>query len=183
MTRVGEKGTLTCTPMLFELIRQNFSVYDETAKAKRRFTRNSHIPLRNFAITPNGRFDPGLLSEIVKWLKAHGHDVRVEMSPEFRAVFDSRFDFKVESADDLVELGLPLRDYQCEGVMLSLAYGGGTFIHPTGAGKTLLIASTIANILARKPGYKILVVTLTHLVGQFIHDFVSYGLNADDISA
>lgn len=176
------KGILSCEPMLFELIRENFSMYDESAKSRRRFTRNNNIPLRKYAITPNGRFDPGLLHEIVAWRKSHGFDVKVDASPEFKQVFDTRFSFTVEP-EELVELNLVPRPHQREGIVLALKYGSGIFLHPTASGKTLTMATTIVNILKKNPDAKILLITLTHLVKQFVSDFISYGLDPDMISS
>ena len=175
------KAIISTTNRLFGLIRESFSIEDKAARAKRRFS-GRKIPTRKYVITEMGRFDIGLFGEIVKLLKRKGINFQMEGSEIFREKLNSKFPFYRSDDYEISELNLKLRDYQMDGVRNALKFGSGTFVFPTSSGKTLLIATTIANILKSDPNAKIFVITLTHLVGQFVQDFVSYGIDPDIIS-
>ena len=175
------KAIISTTNRLFGLIRESFSIEDKAARAKRRFS-GRKIPTRKYVITEMGRFDIGLFGEIVKLLKRKGINFQMEGSEIFREKLDSKFPFYRSDDYEISELNLKLRDYQMDGVRNALKFGSGTFVFPTSSGKTLLIATTIANILKSDPNAKIFVITLTHLVGQFVQDFISYGIDPDIIS-
>lgn len=175
------KATISCGNRLFGLIREMFSVEDKAMKAKRRFS-GRNFPTRKYAITPMGRFDIGLVGSIISLLKRRGIQFTMEGSQEFRSRIDTKFPFYLGDNYKVEELNLKLRDYQMDGVRNALRYGSGTFVFPTSSGKTLLIATTIANILKHQPNSRIFVVTLTHLVGQFVQDFISYGIDPSIIS-
>ena len=175
------RATISCSNRLFGLIRESFSVSDKAAKAMRRFS-GRNIPLRKYAITPSGRFDIGLFGEIINLLKTKGVDFQIEATDEFKDKINTKFGFYLNDDFEIQELTLKLRDYQRDGVRNALKFGSGVFLFPTSSGKTLLIATTIANILKNDPHAKIFVVTLTHLVGQFVQDFISYGVDPDIIS-
>ena len=169
------KAIISTTNRLFGLIRESFSIEDKAARAKRRFS-GRKIPTRKYVITEMGRFDIGLFGEIVKLLKRKGINFQMEGSEIFREKLNSKFPFYRSDDYEISELNLKLRDYQMDGVRNALKFGSGTFVFPTSSGKTLLIATTIANILKSDPNAKIFVITLTHLVGQFVQDFISYGI-------
>ena len=175
------KAIISTTNRLFGLIRESFSIEDKAARAKRRFS-GRKIPTRKYVITEMGRFDIGLFGEIVKLLKRKGINFQMDGSEIFREKLDSKFPFYRSDDYEISELNLKLRDYQMDGVRNALKFGSGTFVFPTSSGKTLLIATTIANILKSDPNAKIFVITLTHLVGQFVQDFISYGIDPDIIS-
>ena len=175
------KAVMKASNRLFGLIRESFSVEDRAAKAKRRFS-GYRIPTRKYAITENGRFDIGLFGEIVNLLRKRGVVFQVEGTEAFRSKLDTKFDFYSDGVTPIEELNLKLRDYQMDGVRNALKFGSGTFVFPTSSGKTLLIATTIANILKARPDARIFVVTLTHLVGQFVQDFISYGMDPGIVS-
>ena len=178
-----KKALMTCTKRLFDYIRTEFSVFDKTAKAVRRFSSNSKIPFYKFAITPNGRFDAGLLFEIVNFLKLNKIEYGLDMTENFKKIIDSRFtSFSYTEGDEIFELTPSMYDYQREGVVNALQYGSGIFLFPTASGKTLMIAGMINNILKRNPNFKILVITLTSLVHQFVENFVDYGIDPNAIS-
>lgn len=176
------KATMQSTNRVFGLVRESFSVEDKAAKARRRFT-GKNIPTRKYVITPTGRFDVGLFGDIVSLMKRRGIPFQLEGTQAFRDRINTKFDWYLGDSYEVTELNLKLRDYQMEGVRNALKYGSGTFVFPTSSGKTLLIATTIANILRNNPKARILVVTLTHLVGQFVQDFISYGMDPSIISA
>ena len=176
------KAVIKCGNRLFAMIRDHYSVPNPQAKAMRRFG-NVHIPLSKYAITPTGRYDIGLTGDIFKWLVDRKIEYTVETTDKFKEAYNSRFDFDYHKGENIFELKLALRDYQKIGVETVLDKGNGVFVYPTSAGKTLTIATAIANILQRKPDAKILVVTLTHLVSQFYSDFVNdYGMDSSKVS-
>lgn len=176
------KAVIKCGNRLFAAIRDHYSVPNPQAKAMRRFG-NVRVPLFKYVITPTGRYDIGLTGDIFKWLSDRKVEYTVETTDKFREAYNSRFDFDYHKGENIFELKLKLRDYQKIGVETVLDKGNGVFVYPTSAGKTLTIATSITNILSRKPDAKILVVTLTHLVSQFYSDFVNdYGMDASKVS-
>ena len=175
------RATISCSNRLFGLIRESFSVSDKAAKAMRRFS-GRNIPLRKYAITPSGRFDIGLVGEIINLLNTKGVDYQIDVTDAFKERYNTKFGFYLNDNFEIEELNLKLRDYQRDGVKNALKFGSGVFLFPTSSGKTLLMATTIANILKNDPKAMIFVVTLTHLVGQFVQDFISYGIDPSIIS-
>ena len=165
-----------------ENIREAFSEKDDKAGLKKRLFNNRFIPERKYAITPAGRFDIGLLPNIVEYLRTLKTPFKLIMSEEFKIRYNSAYDQTDTTIYEVPNEKYRLRDYQLEGLKRALKHGCGTFIYPTGSGKTLLIANTIENIRKRNPKAKILIVTLAHLVSQFYTDFVNYGMNPKDIS-
>lgn len=171
------KGMVKCVPSLFGIIRDHFSIEDKKKKAVARHYADHYIDPRSYAISPTGQFDVWFASEIVKFLKSRKINFSLEATDAFKEAFSSKFDFEFNPNDNIFELDLKLREYQREGVKLALERGNGIFLYPTSAGKTLTMATTVKNILKRKPNAKILIVTLTHLVNQLYNDFESYGMN------
>ena len=165
-----------------ENIREHFSEKDEKAGLKKKLFNNRFIPERKYAITPAGRFDIGLLPNIVGYLKELKTPFKLIMSEEFKLRYNSSYDSIDTTIYEMPNETFKLRDYQSEGIRKALKHGCGTFIYPTGGGKTLLIAATIENIRKRNPKAKILIVTLTHLISQFYEDFIKYGMKPEDIS-
>ena len=55
---------------LAETIREHFSVKNENAKYMRKYGR--FLPPRTYAITPTGRFDPGLFIDICRYIREIG---------------------------------------------------------------------------------------------------------------
>jgi superfamily II DNA or RNA helicase len=163
---------------LFEEIREHFSVKNESAAFMRRYGR--FIPQRTYAITPTGRFEPGLYVEIKKFLttnqyaqqlNTHDDFVREIMPSKDRWLHNSLFNFNE------YKLALPLRDYQKEIVDKALKIGRGTIVLATAGGKTLTAASLLSKIYEINDKLKCLyIVPDLGLVEQTFKDFESYGV-------
>lgn len=162
-------------------IREHFSEADPQALLKKHIykAKSRYIATRKYAITEAGRFQFGLLPDIVKYLKNLNTPFRIIFSEQFKERYASSYSFYDEPLKDLK---FKLRDYQEEGVKSALKNGNGLLIEPTGAGKTLMQASLIYNIMNHKPDSKVLLITMTHLINQLYDEFVNYGINPEIIS-
>ena len=66
-----------------DIIREHFSVKNETAHFQRRFGR--FVPPRTYVITKQGKADVGLLVEIAKFCKTK--DIKINFSKEIKNAF------------------------------------------------------------------------------------------------
>ena len=163
----------------FEEIRENFSVKNEAAFFMRR-KYGRFLPQRTYAITPTGRFDPGLYFEIRKYLasKQYVGEVKTEetllreIMPSKSLQTDTRFSYEP------IPLSIPLRDYQEEIVKKALSIGRGTIVLATAGGKTLTAASLLTKLfLLHGSKFNCLyIVPDLGLVEQTSADFSSYNV-------
>ena len=162
-------------------IREYFSEEDDKAGLKKNLFKDAKrfIPTRKYVISEQGRFEIGLLPDILRYLKTLNTPFKIVFSEEFKQRYACAYSFANEP---LIPLNLPARDYQLEGVVKALQNGNGIEIHPTASGKTLVQAMLIANVLHHIPTTKTLYITLTHLVDQTYEEFLSYGINPQIIS-
>ena len=162
-------------------IREHFSEEDEKAGLKKAIfkSKSKYISSRKYIITESGRFEIGLVLDIVKYLKSLNTPFKVVFSDEFKARYTCMYPFAKES---LIDLHVPLRDYQKEGVTKALANGNGIEVVPTAGGKTIMMASLIHTIITRDPNTKVLLITLTHLIDQIYEEFIDYGMDPTLIS-
>ena len=158
--------------------REHFSVEDKSQAFKRGF-RNFKFKTRIYAITPQGRFEPRLVGEVLRYLKGKYFELDVTFTEAFKSVI------KLPSLDKDIVFQLPvtsvkpLRDYQYECVSLSLQKGSGVIVLPTSAGKTLVMATLVASIQQQlAENFKTLIlVPDTGLVAQSYNDFLEYGVD------
>lgn len=163
---------------LFDQIRENFSVKNESATFMRKYGR--FMPLRTYAITPTGRFDPCMYFELKKFLTNNQYTQQIEIDDEFlneiipakqRWHNNPNFNFNEYKLD------LPLRDYQKEIVDKALKVGRGTIVLATAGGKTLTAASLLSKLFELHSGMKCLyIVPDLSLVEQTYNDFSSYNV-------
>jgi len=175
----SNKGVGIISGDKFEEIREAFSVKNEAAFfMRKRYGR--FLPQRTYAITPTGRFDPGLYFEIRKYLNNNQYvgEVKTDESlleiimPVKNLQSDTRFSY------DPIPLKLPLRDYQEEIVKKALSIGRGTIILATAGGKTLTAASLLTKLFLLY-GSKfncLYIVPDLGLVEQTSSDFSSYNV-------
>jgi superfamily II DNA or RNA helicase len=172
-------GVIETTPDILQEIREFFSVKNENAHFMRKFGR--FVPPRTYAITPTGRFEPGLFFEIKKLLIKKQYVGKVELTPEFESVIlpaRATWHKNVNFSYNPYPLILSVRDYQEEIVKNSLTTGRGTIILATAGGKTLTAATILSNIFAcARDGFKCLfIVPDRGLVEQTTQDFKEYGV-------
>ena len=176
----GRKKGIIITDYLSN-IREHFSVEDKNQNFKRRFTVGYRPPARQYAITPQGRFEPRLVYTILEHLQSLEVPTKVEVTDKFREFMDSPH---IRDEDkDIVELGMSLRDYQYETVKAALKSKSGVIILPTSAGKTFVMATLVRSIQQQQNNLKTLIlVPDIQLVTQSYSDFIEYGIPEKEIT-
>jgi len=166
--------------IFFNEIREHFSVKNENAKYMRRYGR--FLPPRTYAITPTGRFEPGLFFEIKKFIINKQRVVETKIDPEFYKVItpaSCNWHINPFFTYDSFPLKITQRDYQQEIVRRGLEIGRGTIVLATAGGKTLTAATLLSNIYncANVSEFKCLfIVPDRGLVEQTSQDFIDYGV-------
>lgn len=174
-----KKGTGLLSGDLFEDIRESFSIKNEAAFfVRKRYGR--FLPQRVYAITPTGRFEPGLYFEIRKFLASKQYVGEVTTDELLYDIIkpSKKWEKNAQYNTDVVPLALPLRDYQEEIVKKALGIGRGTIVLATAGGKTLTAASLLTKLfLLHGPTFKCLyIVPDLGLVEQTTGDFKSYNV-------
>jgi len=167
---------------LLPSIREHFSEANDAAKFLRR--RFKFIPQRKYAITPAGRFQPGLLVEIKNYInKEHSNEKIIISNNLINSVLPSRtWKESPHYTNKPLPLNLELYNYQQDVVERCIDVGRGTIVLATAGGKTL-ITSAIINHL-RNTIYKhnssfkcVFIVPSLSLVEQTVDKFREYGVN------
>lgn len=159
-----------------DMIREHFSIANNNAKYTRRY--NPYYPTRRYVITPTGRFDIGLIYDIIKFIKSQNIPYEITITDILTKELETQIEYT-----NLYKINLELRDYQLEAVIRSLKYGKGIIVLPTGAGKTAIIATLSKTILDTKKFKKCLIIVPSlQLVSQTYEDFIEYGINKSDVT-
>ena len=154
------------------LIREHFSIANPVY-GRSRFG-NKFTPKRLYTITPTGKFDIGLYQEITNFLKSENI---VYSSTNTSSAINPCLPCNI------AQLNLSLREYQTESVELALKFGRGVIVLPTGAGKTLAIATLCQSIYNTFQNYKFIIIVPTiQLIKQTYKDFIDYGIDPTIIS-
>jgi superfamily II DNA or RNA helicase len=164
---------------LFNEIREHFSVKNENARFMRKYGR--FLPPRTYAITPTGRFEPGLFFEIKKFLISKQHVVETKTNPDLhKAITPAVYNWHTNPffTYNSFPLKISQRDYQQEIVRRGLEIGRGTVVLATAGGKTLTAATLLSNIYActTKEFKCLFIVPDRGLVEQTAQDFIDYGV-------
>ena len=174
----GRKKGILITEYLSN-IREHFSVEDTNQVFKRRFAVGYRPQTRQYAITPQGRFEPRLVYTIIEYLRTLDVPLNVTITDKFR---ESIYTEEI-SPDKIAVLNLPLRDYQEETVKVGIINKGGVIILPTSAGKTLVIATLTRSIQQQvKHNKTLILVPDIQLVTQTYSDFIEYGIPESEIT-
>lgn len=156
-------------------IREYFSVEDKQQLFKRRFAVGYRPQTRKYVITPQGRFEPRFLGEIIDYftnLKQAGIDIRYTISDAFIQATTLP-----KLKQNIVKLNKELRDYQHDTIVVCLEKSSGVVVLPTSAGKTLVIATLCRSIQEQVSTKKALIlVPDIQLVQQTHGDFIEYGI-------
>lgn len=158
-------------------IREHFSVEDKQQVFKRRYAIGYRPQTRQYAITPQGRFEPRLIFSILEFLQKQDIQVNVELTNKFRDVI-----VIPELKEELVKLNLDPRDYQKESVLSAIKNKSGVIVLPTSAGKTLVIALLVKSIQAQYDAKTLILVPDIQLVAQTYSDFIEYGISENEIT-
>jgi len=174
-----KKGTAVLSGDKLEEIRETFSVKNDAAFfVRKRYGR--FLPQRTYAITPTGRFEPGLYFEIRKYLTNNQYigEVTTESGLTEYIMPASKWKSNPHYSENIVPLTLPLRDYQEEIVKKAYTIGRGTIVLATAGGKTLTAASLLTKLFLLY-GSKfncLYIVPDLGLVQQTLGDFNSYNV-------
>jgi superfamily II DNA or RNA helicase len=158
-------------------IREHFSVEDKQQVFKRRYAIGYRPQTRQYAITPQGRFEPRLLFSILEFLKTQDIQFNIELTDKFRDIIAIP-----TLKEELVKLNLDPRDYQEESVLAAIKNKSGVIVLPTSAGKTLVIALLVKSIQAQHDCKTLILVPDIQLVAQTYSDFLEYGIPEDEIT-
>lgn len=158
-------------------IREHFSVEDKQQVFKRRYAIGYRPQTRQYAITPQGRFEPRLVFSILEFLQKQDIQVNVELTDKFRDVITIPV-----LKEELVKLNLDPRDYQEESVLAAIKNKSGVIVLPTSAGKTLVIALLVKSIQAQHDTKTLILVPDIQLVAQTYSDFIEYGISENEIT-
>jgi superfamily II DNA or RNA helicase len=161
----NKQAQIICAPDRLSMIRENFSISNPSYRRG-----SSHFtPSRLYAITPQGKFDIGLLGEIVTFLELSHCPYNI---PEkLSKIFNPKNSVEVLSFEEK-----PYRDYQEKSIQAALKQGRGVVVIPTAGGKTLIMAGIIKSITTREDKVLVIVPSI-QLVEQTANDFREYGLN------
>jgi superfamily II DNA or RNA helicase len=158
-------------------IREHFSVEDKQQVFKRRYAIGYRPQTRQYAITPQGRFESRLLFSILEFLQTQDIQFNIELTDKFRDVITIP-----TLKEELVKLNLDPRDYQEESVLAAIKNKSGVIVLPTSAGKTLVIALLVKSIQAQHDCKTLILVPDIQLVAQTYSDFLEYGIPEDEIT-
>ena len=167
ITTNNKQGIITGDILGLSLLREHFSIANPAYRSNKRF-----IASRLYAITPSGKFEIGLLKNIINFLdKEH---IQYTIESNIKNLFNVGFENPV-----LETLNIPYRDYQKESIFNCLNQGRGVVIIPTAGGKTLVMAGLIKSLrenLKDPTALCLVLVPSLQLVEQTSTDFTSYGL-------
>jgi superfamily II DNA or RNA helicase len=158
-------------------IREHFSVEDKQQVFKRRYAVGYRPQTRQYAITPQGRFEPRLLFSILEFLQSQDIQFNVVLTDKFRDVIAIPV-----LKEELIKLNLDPRDYQEDSVMCAIRNKSGVIVLPTSAGKTLVIALLVKSIQSQYDCKALILVPDIQLVAQTYSDFIEYGISEDEIT-
>lgn len=159
-------------------IREHFSVEDKQQVFKRRYAIGYRPQTRQYAITPQGRFEPRLIFSILEFLQSQDIQFDTTLTSKFAQAFTIP-----SLKEELVKLNLDPRDYQEEAILAALKFKSGVIVLPTSAGKTLVIALLVKSIQRQYLKAKALIlVPDIQLVAQTYSDFIEYGIPENEIT-
>lgn len=188
----------------FDEIRKAFSVKNDSAFFSERYGFRAEEFL--YAINKFGFFAPGMLFDIMQWIKdSYGTANVVAISQNCKKYIDDYLlplksicqkEFSISNISDDVgrnnerlregKQQFVFRDYQEEAIkkLFFSGYGRGLIEVPTAGGKSFIIANFIWNVLKNidRNAKTLILVPSTQLVAQFYSDLVDYGYDQRDIA-
>jgi len=163
----GNQGKISTDSLTLNLIRDHLSM------ANPAYRRNiPYIQSRLYAITPSGKFDVGLLGEIIQLLNqnSYNYNIHDDLKIKYYCGFKDIFIYKLK---------YDYRDYQEESIKNAIKQGRGITVIPTAGGKTLICAGLISSLrqtLKDENALAMVMVPSIQLVEQTASDFISYGM-------
>jgi superfamily II DNA or RNA helicase len=150
------------------LVREHFSIQNPAYKSNSPF-----VQARLYCISPSGKFEIGLLGEIVDYFFKKG--INVDIDNDIKTYYNP---LSISDDYDLKQLSLKYRSYQENSIKNCLKQGRGVVVLPTAGGKTYVMAGLILNInnILNKNIKTLVTVPSIQLVEQTYQDFLNYGL-------
>jgi len=162
-----DQGQIITDADTLNLIREDFSI------ANPAYRKNvPYISSRLYAFPPKGKFDVGLLGEIIKVIEKYHYEYK--FSDDLKKLYSTGF-----LNPNITQLGLIYRDYQESTIISALQQGRGVSVIPTAGGKTLICAGLIESLrsnLGEEDALVLVTVPSIQLVEQTANDFISYGV-------
>lgn len=166
----NKQAQITASPEELDVIREHFSAPNPS------YRRNAgrFIQARIYSITPQGKFEIGLLKEILEFLQLS--NIPFQVPEELKNIFNPNI--TLEKNFNVGVLSKNYRDYQEQSIISAIRQGRGITIIPTAGGKTLIMAGIIKTIYSLKEinGKIMVLVPSLQLVEQTASDFLEYGL-------
>lgn len=160
-----KSGYLKCSPNIFKLIREKFSIKNPSYQSRK------FVP-RLYSITPAGAFQVGMWNEIEHYIRSLNIPVKINISKEFKEQFTP--------STGITEISKIERfnyyDYQEDTLNEFVKNGRGIGLLATGAGKALIAGGLCKTFLDHYPNFKILIIVpnvslLNQLYYSFIDEF------------
>jgi superfamily II DNA or RNA helicase len=158
---------LNCDSYFLDDIRSYFSIPNKA------FGRNSRFAqTRLYSITPSGKFDSGLLDNVLAYLEANQikYEINDDVQLDWKNGVDNQTIFKFKNIE--------YREHQEKSIKKALEKGKGVIVIPTAGGKTLIMAGLIESLKQKdtKSDLCLVIVPSIQLVEQTCNDFISYGI-------
>lgn len=153
----------------FSLIRENFSIPFKSFSKNKKF-----FPQRKYAITPSGKFDIGLISDIKDFIELNQFEFQID--EEVKDCLEIGFKTPI-----IKEYDLKYREHQHKSIENALIKGRGVVVIPTAGGKTLIMCSIIESLrqnLKNETAKALVIVPSIQLVEQTTKDFEDYGMKS-----
>jgi superfamily II DNA or RNA helicase len=164
-----KSGYLKCSPNIFKLVREKFSIKNPSYQSRK------FVP-RLYSITPAGAFQVGMWNEIEHYIRSLNIPVKITISDEFKQQFNPDTNIKEISKID----GFTYYDYQEDTLNEFIKNGRGISLVATGGGKALIAGGLCRTFLDHYPHFKILIVVPNvSLLNQLYYSFVDeFGIDS-----
>lgn len=160
-----KNGFISCSPNIFKLIREKFSIKNPSYQSRK------FVP-RLYSITPAGAFQVGLWNEIENYIRSLNIPIEIKMTDEFK--FQNKPDTGIKQFSKID--GFTYYDYQEDSLKEFISNGRGIALNATGSGKSVIAGGLCKTFLDHYPNYKILIIVpnvslLNQLYYSFINEF------------
>jgi superfamily II DNA or RNA helicase len=163
-----KQGQILGDQIEFSHLREYFSIPYQSFSRNKKF-----IPQRKYAITQSGKFEIGILNEMLKFLIDNNYEYTISKS------LDEKYNIGFKNPIIKDYKNFEYRTHQIKSIENALKLGRGVVVIPTAGGKTLIMCSIIESLRLNlnNPNLKTLVLVPTiQLVEQTASDFMEYGM-------
>jgi superfamily II DNA or RNA helicase len=164
----NKQGEIKTEVAVLDQIRNRFSIANPAYGRGNKFA-----PARLYAITPSGRFDIGLLKDIITYLTSE------QLLYKSDTVLENKF--KNGFIDPIIkQYSMTYRDHQDTSIKKAVTAGRGVIVIPTAGGKTLIMSGIIESLrlnMGKPDAVALVIVPSLQLVTQTAQDFEEYGMD------